>query len=39
MLEKIANGPGGVVLATHNIESGIISYNDLYSIIYHIECN
>lgn len=22
MLEKIANGPGGVVLATHNIESG-----------------
>lgn len=23
MLEKIANGPGGVVLATHNVESGI----------------
>lgn len=23
MLEKIADGPGGVVLATHNIESGI----------------
>ncbi|KAK7295584.1 hypothetical protein RJT34_18494 [Clitoria ternatea] len=22
MLEKIANGPGGVVLATHNVESG-----------------
>ena len=22
MLEKVANGPGGVVLATHNIESG-----------------
>lgn len=25
LLEKIANGPGGVVLATHNIESGNIN--------------
>jgi len=26
MLEKVANGPGGVVLATHNVESGTIHH-------------